>query len=319
MTWTRPKVANSVTFNPGLLDSSHIALSWALIFMLLAAILKARVFEKYFVRFSLSARLTCETKIPKVKTMNKTKQSLLALTAGLFLTTNVSAVEPDWKPYADLLSSVVKQGTKQDVSLAMVDYATLKENGKINAVYQKLSVYPVSKLQGKQEKLAFYINIYNVLALKMVVDNWPLTSIKDVGSLLSPVWSREAGIIDGKTISLDDIENKVLRPMAEPRIHLAIVCASVSCPDLRTEAYTPERLEAQLDDQMKTFLANKGKGMKIDASKVYLSSIFKWFEEDFGGVLRFITHYVSPSEQKILDEGKLKISYLDYNWDLNGL
>ncbi|MDQ7090409.1 MAG: DUF547 domain-containing protein [Methylococcales bacterium] len=164
--------------------------------------------------------------------MKTIKQSLLALTTGLLLSTHVSAAEPDWKPYADLLSSTVKQGTKQGVPLAKVDYAALKKSGKLEAVYQQLSAFPLSKLQGKQEKLAFYINTYNILALKMVVDHFPLKSIKDVGSLISPVWGKEAGNIGGKTVSLDDIENKIIRPMGEPRIHFAIVCASVSCPDL---------------------------------------------------------------------------------------
>ncbi len=243
------------------------------------------------------------------------KQSLLAFTTALFLTMNVSATEPDWKPYANLLASSVKQGTKQGVSLAMVDYAALKKSGKLDAVYQQLSAYPVAKLQGKQEKLAFYINTYNVLALKMVVDNGSLKSIKDVGSLISPVWGKDAGVIGGKTVSLDEIENKVIRPMGEPRIHFAIVCASVSCPDLYNKPYTAAQLDSQLNRQANVFLNNAKKGLFSDGKQIHVSKIFDWFEKDFktvGGVEAFIRHYRADLPALEIDAD------IDYNWNLNG-
>jgi len=103
---------------------------------------------------------------------------------------------------------------------------------------------------------------------------------------------------------------------------VAIVCASVSCPDLRKEAYTVKQLDAQLDDQLRKFLANKEKGLRVYRAKnqVYLSSIFKWFKEDFdskGGVIAFITPIAPDDMQATLKNEKLRISYLDYNWDLN--
>lgn len=247
--------------------------------------------------------------------MNTLKQSVLALTTSLFLINNVLAVEPDWKPYADLLSNTVKQGRKQGVSLAIVDYAALKENGKLEAVYQQLSTYPVDKLQGKQEKLAFYINTYNILALKTVVDNFPLESIKDVGNLLSPVWGKEAGNIGGKTVSLDDIENKVIRPMAEPRIHFAIVCASVSCPDLYDKPYTAALLNEQLNQQTQIFLNNNKKGLYVDKTQIHVSKIFDWFAKDFkaaGGIETFIRSYRTDLPALEIDAD------IDYNWNLNG-
>lgn len=122
--------------------------------------------------------------------------------------------------------------------------------------YQNIKQFPVKNLSSREKKLAFYINSYNILALKMVVDHWPLKSIKDIGSLFRPVWGKVAGTISGKLVSLDDIENDIIRPMGEPRIHLAIVCASVSCPDLRTEPYTAKKLDSQLDEQVRLFLNN---------------------------------------------------------------
>lgn len=110
--------------------------------------------------------------------------------------------------------------------------------------------------------------------------------------------------------------------MGEPRIHVAIVFASLSCPDLRQEAYMSERLHEQLDDQMKAFLANSQKGLQVEESnqRLYLSSIFKWFAGDFdakGGVRQFLAEYVQEWLAEFLENNKFRLSYLDYNWNLN--
>jgi hypothetical protein len=181
----------------------------------------------------------------------------------------------------------------------------------------------VENLESRKSKLTFWINVYNILAVKMIIDNYPIESIKDAGSLFKSVWKKGAGKVGGKEHSLNDIEHEILRKMNEPRIHVAIVCASVSCPDLRLEAYTLGDLNEQLDDQMEKFLQSREKGMKLDGKKnlVYLSSIFNWFEEDFesrGGILKHISQYVTAEEKKALNNYKLKIFYMDYNWKVNG-
>ncbi|NOR81082.1 MAG: DUF547 domain-containing protein [Methyloprofundus sp.] len=244
------------------------------------------------------------------------KNSGLKVVAGLLLANNVAAIEPDWKDYARVLSSV-KQGEKHGTSLALVDYAALKKSAQLDKVYQQVSTFSVANLSNREEMLAFYINTYNILALKMVVDHWPLASIKDVGSFFSPVWGKDAGTIGGKTVSLDDIENEIIRPMGEPRIHLAIVCASVSCPDLRNEPYTAATLNRQLDEQANAFLHNDKKGLYITQDEIVVSKIFKWFKQDFdkvGGVDMFIRGY----------RPDLPVSYLidasiDYDWSVNGI
>ena len=244
------------------------------------------------------------------------KHSVLKVIAGLLLANNVAAQEPDWKDYAEVLKSVT-QGEKNGTPLALVDYAALKKSGLVDKVYQQISAYPVTSLKGKDETLAFYINTYNILALKTVVDHWPLESIKDVGSFFKPVWGKEAGKIGGNTVSLDDIENNKIRPMGEPRIHLAIVCASVSCPDLRNEPYTATTLNKQLDEQANAFLRNDKKGLHIAQDEIIVSKIFKWFKKDFekvGGVEVFIRGY----------RADLPVAYeidadIDYDWSVNGL
>ncbi|MGH8557393.1 MAG: DUF547 domain-containing protein [Methylococcales bacterium] len=107
------------------------------------------------------------------------------------------------------------------------------------------------------------MNSYNILAIKMVLDHWPVESIKDAGGLLNPVWNQRAGEIGGEPVTLGQIEHKILRPMGEPRIHFAIVCASVSCPNLYNQPYTAARLNTQLDEQVRGFSGNEEEGMAV--------------------------------------------------------
>jgi hypothetical protein len=240
---------------------------------------------------------------------------LIIVTALLIPSFNTFATEPNWSAYAEVLKNV-SQGTKNNVKLALVDYRALKENSKLETAYQQLSNFPVKNLSNKEEKLAFYINAYNILALKMVLDHWPIDSIKDVGSLISPVWGKSAGDIGGKTVSLDELENKILRPMGEPRIHFAIVCASVSCPDLRNTPYTASKLNAQLDEQAQQFLSNTDKGLRLENNSIQISKIFDWFEKDFksvDGVEAFIRRYK-------VDLPKLPLKKeINYDWEVNGV
>ena len=236
---------------------------------------------------------------------------------------NVSfAMAFDFSGWDALMKQHVNTVTIDGVVLNAVAYKELKGNPEFNKITEALKTASLDDLKTREEKLSFWINVYNILAVKVVVDHYPLKSIKDVGSLFKSVWNRPAGVVAGKERTLNEVEHEILRKMGEPRIHMAIVCASVSCPDLRKEAFTPDRLGEQLDDQVKKFLENTGKGVKIDAKKkkVYVSSIFKWFEEDFepqGGVTAFINRYVSPSRQASLKQYGGKLKYLDYNWDLN--
>jgi hypothetical protein len=204
-----------------------------------------------------------------------------------------------------------------------VDYSNLKKDPLFSGLTSRLNSYPLKNLESEKSKLAFWINVYNILAAKLITDHYPIESIKEAGSLFKSVWNQPAGNVGGKERTLNDIEQDILRKMNEPRIHVAIVCASVSCPDLRLEAYTVEKLNEQLDDQMEKFLQSRDKGMKLDGkqNRVYLSSIFKWFKEDFeskGGVVNYISKYVLAEEQKALNDFKLKILYMDYNWKING-
>jgi hypothetical protein len=204
-----------------------------------------------------------------------------------------------------------------------VDYAALRGDPDLGAARDALAGCDPRTLATRAERLAFWINAYNLLALDLVARAWPIASIRDLGSLLRPVWKREAGRIGGRGYSLDEIEHAILRPLGEPRIHAAIVCASRSCPPLSREPYGAERLDAQLDEALRRWLADPRKGARLDAASgtLWLSPIFDWFEEDFaasGGVLAFVRPHLPEALRAALPASP-RIRFLDYDWSLNDL
>ncbi|MBF0609896.1 MAG: DUF547 domain-containing protein [Magnetococcales bacterium] len=223
--------------------------------------------------------------------------------------------EPDWTPYAKLLERHLSSQSKNNVSLNMVAYGKVKEDPLFAKVLEMVANHPADKLTTPAEKMAFYINAYNIMAIKVVVDNWPLQSIRDAGGFITPVWKVKVGVVAGQEVHLDLIEHKILRPMGDPRIHMALVCASVSCPDLRAEPYTAARLSQQLDNQTTVFLNNTGKGLRLEGKEAQVSVIFEWFGQDFesqGGVDAFIQRYHPLPEKVEIHAG------MPYDWSVNG-
>ena len=225
----------------------------------------------------------------------------------------LKAEEPAWAEYATLLEQHISHHTKDGISLAWVDYPAIQKDPAYQRALEALQKFPIERLTSKQEKLAFYINAYNILAIKIVLDHWPVKSIKDIGSWLSPVWKMGAGQIGGKTVTLHEIEHNILRTMGEPRIHMAIVCASLSCPDLRKEPFRAAHLEKQLDDQAQRFFNNQSKGIADSGQSVHTSKILDWFAEDFGNRMAFIRQYRPDLPADAVIGG-----FLSYNWSLNG-
>jgi hypothetical protein len=223
--------------------------------------------------------------------------------------------------YAALLIRHTKQVT--DLAGTRVDYRALAASQDWQRLVEQLDSSDASALRTREEELAFWIDAYNILAIDLVVRHPGITSIRDIGSFLSPVWKREAGRVAGRSISLDEIEHGILRKQGEPRIHAAIVCASLSCPPLRREPFDPARLDSQLDDAVRRFLASPAKGLRLDRERgvVWLSRIFDWFEADFepAGVLAFVSRYLSDADRAFLEARRPRIRYFDYDWRLNAL
>lgn len=176
----------------------------------------------------------------------------------------------------------------------------------------------------KPAQLAFWINAYNAVTVEGILRVYPTTSIRNHTAKIYGynIWHDLLLQVGAEASSLDQIEHKILRPLKEPRIHFAIVCASHSCPRLRNEAYTAAQLEQQLQDNSQVFFANRENFSYNPSTKtVVLSSILKWFAEDFGSnqtaQLKTITPYLSPATAQFIQSGNVTISYADYDWSLN--
>ena len=210
-----------------------------------------------------------------------------------------------------------------------VDYRGLKQDeATLEAYLTWLARTDPSKLS-REGQLAYWINAYNAFTVKLILDHYPLKSIKDIPRR----WELRNWQAGGKRYSLNQIEHEILRKdFKEPRIHFAIVCASVGCPDLWNHAFSDMDLANQLDDGARRFFLSskhirfetrKGAfGKKV--STLHLSSILKWFDEDFtdGGKLpitRFVARYAERGLAKMIFRSgdSLKIKYLDYDWNLN--
>lgn len=196
----------------------------------------------------------------------------------------------------------------------------ITENKKFETILDHLSENPPEQNASREEKLAYWINTYNAFTIKLIVDNYPLESIKELHPFFyipgfNTVWHEEFFHIGGEDFSLDHIEHEILRKeFDDVRIHFAINCASKSCPRLRNEVYKADQLNSQLDDQTRIFLSDSNKN-KISNNELQVSKIFSWFKGDFassGGVVQFIDDH---TEIKVSSDAK--ISYLPYDWSLN--
>ncbi|MBW2665436.1 MAG: DUF547 domain-containing protein [Deltaproteobacteria bacterium] len=245
----------------------------------------------------------------------------LTLTAIALVAASAHAESLDEALYARILSKYTRD--VPDTARVRVDYSALKHSDEWPHLLTNLAHANLTALPSREERLAFWINAYNILAIQVVLDHYPIDDIREAGSLIRPVWKRTAGVIGGRSVSLGWIEHEVLRPMGEPRIHGAIVCASVSCPALNREPFSAVRLDADLDDAMQRLLTDPDKGLQVDRddNKLRLSQIFKWFRDDFdahGGVLGVVARYATPEARRWLERHpEPRLRYLDYDWRLN--
>lgn len=175
------------------------------------------------------------------------------------------------------------------------------------------------------QKLSFLINAYNGFTLKLIIDHYPVKSIKDIGGLFSSPWKKEFFELLGKPTHLDTIEHEMIRKQFdEPRIHFAVNCASKGCPPLAQEAFVADRLDAQLEKMALGFIQNPiFNRWDTQKQRLDLSSIFKWYGSDFDKKYKSHIHYVAsvlglPAEvRKKVDANDLDVDYLDYDWSLN--
>jgi Protein of unknown function, DUF547 len=249
------------------------------------------------------------------------KLMALAAASSLLLGAPASAPTFDHSRFDELLKKHVVKG--------MVDYAEFEQSGAFKEYLESLEHADVSRL-GDRERLAFWINAYNAYTIALIDKYEERASIKNIAEGIGferakGPWKQPIVKAGGKTYTLDEVEHEIIRKQfREPRIHFALVCAAVSCPLLRSEAYTGAKLDAQLESQARTFVRDETRGSWVDVKDgiLHASRIFDWYKDDFGGsesaVGRYIAQYYPASpEKQLLLEGHFKTEFLDYDWTLN--
>ena len=231
----------------------------------------------------------------------------------IFLPVSAVFAEPvDYQLYDRILKEYVDDK-------GLVDYKKLKADpDNLNMFIEQVAEAELDHLKPDELK-AFWINAYNAITLKVVADAYPVRSIRNINFFL--VWEipRRAA---GKNISLGDIEHKIVRPIGDPRIHFALNCASLGCPQLPSEPFYPESINEQLDYQTRQFINNPEK-VRVDRLNniLYHSEIFEWYEEDFlkiaTDIKAYIQNYINESDRDYLKEHDVELKPLKYDWNLN--
>ena len=186
----------------------------------------------------------------------------------------------------------------------------------------RLRLTPIDGFR-RAEQLAYWINLYNALTVRLVLDYHPVKSIQDIdlsSGLLGGPWDRKLLEVAGEPISLNDIEHRILRPIwRDPRLHYAVNCASIGCPNLRPVAFTSANAEALLDKAARQYV-NHRRGAHIKDGRLMVSKIYGWYDDDFGGgedgVLRHLRRYAAPELARALT-GIRSIDGYEYDWGLN--
>jgi len=234
------------------------------------------------------------------------KKIIITLVAILTL----SQVTAQTSIFNDLLQKHVSNN-------GVVDYKSFKaDESKLHTYISYLENTNPAASWSDNKKKAFWINAYNAYTIKLILENYPLKSILDIKEKGKTAWKIPFAKVGGKTYTLDHIEHQILRKtLFDPKIHVGVNCASGSCPKLGNIAFTESNVEAELTKLMKAFVNDPTRN-KLSEKKVQISSIFDWFKQDFtknGSVIDYLSKY-SDTELK----PKARISYLKYDWSLNG-
>jgi uncharacterized protein DUF547 len=211
--------------------------------------------------------------------------------------------------------------------IARIPYArvTASDRHSLELDLTRLSRLPVSAYS-RREQLAFWLNLYNELTVKLVLDRYPVSSIRDIdispGLFSSGPWGKKLITIEAEALSLDDIEHRIVRPIwRDPRIHYAVSCAALGCPNLQPSEFTAANTDLPLDKAAREYV-NHPRGVTVAAGKLTVSSIYVWYEADFGGtergVIEHLKHYAPPDLATALDKAD-HISGDRYDWALNDL
>ncbi len=229
----------------------------------------------------------------------------------------------DHAPWDRFLKKYVVTNHPSGINRVRYASVTPDDRKSLDAYVQQLQRVEVTRLNRSEQK-AYWINLYNALTVKVLLDHYPVKSIRNIkistGVFSSGPWGAKLLTIQGQSVSLNDIEHRILRPLwKDNRVHYAVNCASIGCPSLQPEAYTPENMETLLEKGAREYV-NDPRGVRLAGDRLYLSSIYDWFQADFGGseeaVLLHLEKNAGPDVAGRLKGYHGKISY-DYDWRIN--
>ena len=228
----------------------------------------------------------------------------------------------DYAAWDALLGRVV---TLDGDGISRVDYAALSgpEAAALAEVVAGLAKIEVSGLN-RDEQLAYWVNLYNAVTLQVVAAHYPVGSIRDIdispGWFSDGPWGAQLVTVEGQALTLDDIEDRILRPLwQDPRVHYAVNCASIGCPNLAAEAYLGVDIGARLERAARTFV-NHPRGVDLAGEKLTVSKIYTWFSEDFGGSSRSLLEHLRRFAEPRLAAALAEVEDIDgtvYDWSLN--
>lgn len=235
----------------------------------------------------------------------------------------VSQVQVDHSAWDKLLGTYIV--TDHPSGINRMRYSAVTKEGRkaLESYLEKMQAEHVSDLSRAEQK-AYWINLYNALTVKVVLDHYPVGSIRDIdispGFFSDGPWGAKLVTVEGEKVSLDDIEHRILRPVwKDNRVHYAVNCASIGCPNLQPEAFTAENTERLLDKGAREYV-NHPRGARFDGDKLIVSSIYDWFQPDFGGsedgVIKHLLKYADTPLAEKLKGFTGGMSY-GYDWRLN--
>lgn len=274
--------------------------------------------------------------------MHSGRRFIIPATLGLLLSiSNLGAAPkadlwPRWESHNPASSAVVDHSAWErflsrylvsnhpsGINRVRYDEVSAEDRRELESYIESLQGTPVSSLN-RDEQMAFWLNLYNAVTVRVILDHYPVASITKIdlstGLFSRGPWEAKLLEVEGEEISLNDVEHRILRPIwQDPRVHYAVNCASMGCPNLQDRAYTTANLEVLLEKGAREYI-NHPRGASFQGKKVVLSSIYDWFQEDFGGsvegVLRHLRRYAAPELAGKLDSYSGRISY-QYDWSLN--
>lgn len=212
---------------------------------------------------------------------------------------------------------------REGANLFRYSAVTERDRGVLNDYIASLEAIGITNYT-RAEQQAYWINIYNALTVRVVLDNYPTRSIREInispGLFSSGPWGKKLVTIEGVELSLDDIEHRILRPIwQDNRVHYAVNCASMGCPDLWPQAFTPENMEDVMEAAAANFI-NSDRGVFIEGGRMRVSKIYEWYDEDFGGsddgVIEHLLKYARKPLARDINR-RLGAVRTDYDWDLN--